>query len=429
MKTNITFISNKFIFIVSLFILLLVNKMEAQTITPKPLPFTSICADAGVDYFLEFTYTGFPGGTTFTVELSDKTGSYTTPTIVNPAGGTATDINASTKRITFQIPLTLQGSVNYKIRVKSSTGGVISSDFFSAYDAIVNPFPSQNIAIYYKVTNKSFSLNGGTGNIALCNGNSVTLTIDAGSESLLYPYLEYQLYKGPLGTTDPLSTAFVAGSPTTSTTFPVNSTGTYYVRIDYGKGCIVSSIAYSQLVNVNVSSGGGSITGSVNIISPAIIPPSGSITVTATTNATSPTFQWYYNGAPIPNATFSSYDATLAGSYKVIITESTSCQVTTEVPFVLKLNNPLGGANIPNLVSPNNDGTNDTWAIPDEFTAGNNTEVLLLSATGEVVLRTTNYQNNWPENSIDFKSVNPVYYYIISKEGQEVKKGSITVVK
>jgi len=85
--------------------------------------------------------------------------------------------------------------------------------------------------------------------------------------------------------------------------------------------------------------------------------------------------------------------------------------------------------NIPNLISPNNDGINDTWVIPQVYVAGTNTQVVILSSQGKVMLQTNNYQNNWPENQIDFNAVNPVYYYIITTATNKTKKGSITVVK
>ena len=100
------------------------------------------------------------------------------------------------------------------------------------------------------------------------------------------------------------------------------------------------------------------------------------------------------------------------------------------MPFVI--NFPFVDPNvtkIPNLISPNNDGINDTWILPQEYVSGTNTEILLLNSRGEIALQTNNYQNNWPENALDFKSVNPIYYYIITTQDNKVKKGSITVVK
>ena len=86
-------------------------------------------------------------------------------------------------------------------------------------------------------------------------------------------------------------------------------------------------------------------------------------------------------------------------------------------------------ANIPNLISPNGDGINDTWVIPQAYVSGTNTEVVIMSSQGKIMLQTTDYQNNWPQNQLDFKDVNPVYYYIITTTNNKTRKGSITVVK
>ena len=58
-----------------------------------------------------------------------------------------------------------------------------------------------------------------------------------------------------------------------------------------------------------------------------------------------------------------------------------------------------------------------------------NTKVMIISSNGEMVFDVSNYQGDWPQTgSIDFKNVNPVYYYVIKSDTGE-KKGSITVIK
>ena len=121
---------------------------------------------------------------------------------------------------------------------------------------------------------------------------------------------------------------------------------------------------------------------------------------------------------------------TAEGSYAVMISQSSSCVSQKELLF--KINYPFIDPNvilIPNLISPNNDGINDTWVLPQEYVGGTNTQITLLNSRGEVALQTSNYLNNWPENELDFKSVNPIYYYIITTQDNKVKRGSITVVK
>ena len=85
-------------------------------------------------------------------------------------------------------------------------------------------------------------------------------------------------------------------------------------------------------------------------------------------------------------------------------------------------------ANIPNVITPNGDGINDTWVIPQEFVSGTNTKVMLISSQGKVVFDTTDYQNNWPEEDLILTSINQLFYYIITPPEGETKKGTITII-
>lgn len=81
---------------------------------------------------------------------------------------------------------------------------------------------------------------------------------------------------------------------------------------------------------------------------------------------------------------------------------------------------------MPNILTPNGDGVNDSWKIPPEFAFKNNIEVEIISNAGRTVLRQKNYQNNWPDINIKTASL---YFYIIRDEQNIIKKGTINILK
>ncbi|MGS2739649.1 T9SS type B sorting domain-containing protein [Sinomicrobium sp. M5D2P17] len=84
---------------------------------------------------------------------------------------------------------------------------------------------------------------------------------------------------------------------------------------------------------------------------------------------------------------------------------------------------------IPNIVSPNNDGINDHWVLPNIYAFNPDVEVTIYSPEGTLLLQTTEYQNNWPESTMTYPSNKPVFYYRILKEEKEVvRQGTITLI-
>jgi gliding motility-associated-like protein len=155
------------------------------------------------------------------------------------------------------------------------------------------------------------------------------------------------------------------------------------------------------------------------------------LTVIVSSTANNPNFEWYVNDNLILEATTNTFAASEYGDYRIIVSQNSGCLVSEELFF--SINEPLEQfpdvANIPNIISPNGDRINDTWVIPIEFTSGTNTEIIILSNRGKVVFQTNDYQNNWPQDRIEFSNVNPVFYYIIKVPDKEPIKGSITVLK
>lgn len=442
------------------------------------------------EYQAKFKVAGFDPTVTFFVELSDPSGLFATPTAtipLAPLAGTPPD-TATDKTLTFAVPTDLTGSNSYQLRVKSTTGIVSAS--FTIFGSISDKF----FPAYFKAFNDSFYIADKKSAISFCSGGSVTLSVyndpsDPDSSPLKFPQLKYNWYKNDVLISGQSSSSIVVNTPgvyyaelnygpctdvnfrsqdvavtsssgsgsatilsskgnpfcssetttltvaagnsyiwkkdgvvisgATNQTYEANAAGVYTCDIDFG-GC--SNTALIDLKNIGNISSNGSVIAEGETLS---IAQGETLNVTATTTISNPAYQWYKNDDAIEGATQSSLDITVSGNYKVIIS---GCSFT----FVVKYSTVIdyNAVNVPNIVSPNGDGNNDTWIIPDDYN-NTNTRVTILSSLGEIVFETDNYDNynGWPQSNIEFKNFNPVYYYIITPNGGSAKKGSITLLK
>lgn len=273
--------------------------------------------------------------------------------------------------------------------------GTCTSDSYSNRVTVVSA-SSGATAIITSSLGNPFCISQGPTTLSVTNGNT------------------YQWYKDN-----------VAIANATNQTYSVTTPGQYSVKVGFGT-CDASASINLQEVTFNAS---------LNVANTNAIVPGESLAVAVTTDATNPIYKWYLNDVQIPNVTSNTYSATVKGTYKVTITEPGSCTISKDLTFNVTYTtdpNPFPDVpEIPNVISPNGDFINDTWVLPLTYVSGTNTEVLIISAFGEVVLQTNDYQNDWPSitSPIDFKNVNPIYYYIITTPDKKVKKGSITVIK
>ena len=140
---------------------------------------------------------------------------------------------------------------------------------------------------------------------SLCGTNSVQL-----NSSVTSSVFTYKWYRN-----NTLITGAVQPSYTT------NQAGNYHLVISYG-ACSVTSNTLNLEQN--------SITASLNLPATSIIIPGEIKTITASTNAVNPTFEWFRNNAIISGQTDASINVTQNGVYKVIITQTTGCNATQE---------------------------------------------------------------------------------------------------
>ncbi|RVT79891.1 gliding motility-associated C-terminal domain-containing protein [Flavobacterium sufflavum] len=475
----------KKIFCFLYFALFLATTSYAQISIGTPnLGFSQICTDATYNATKPFTVSfsfspvsGLNSSNQFIVELSDASGNFTTPTTLVSSNQGA--ITTSPATLNFSVPTTMAGE-QYKIRIRSTSPAATSTN-------------SVSFSAYYQIQNSPFSINNFVPTATYCPGGNYVLKIDnpgtgTNDSPLKYPALTYKWFKEPsltpIATTSSLTvnqagTYYVEtnygsctsnsysnrvsvseasgqsasitsslgnpfcsnGNATTlttqtgnsykwyknnvlisganSNTYTTNEEGLYSVNVDFGS-CISTATINLQKVK---------FTSSLNISETYTLSEGETKNVITTTDAVNPSYRWYLDDVAITGATAASLNINQMGNYKVIITQNSGCISYNEMLFTINSFIDSNAVTIPNLISPNSDGINDTWVIPQEYTSGTNTEIIMMNSSGELVFKTDNYLNNWPESILNFKNINPVYYYIIRTKDGKVKKGSITVVK
>ncbi len=467
----------------------LINSANGQIVIGTPnLGFSQACASESFNsYNTTFVFSpesNLEASNQFIIEMSDANGDFTDPTVLFTSA--AGSVTTSPATLSFSIPNTTAGE-GYKIRIKSTAPAATSarSAAFAAYYKIQDsPFTINNLVStgafcsggsylltidnpgtgdndsplnypsltfnWFKETSQTTSVFVSQGetldvteegtyfaetNYGTCTSDSfsnrVTITeVNSGqadvtiSSSLGNPFCPDQ----GLTTLSTISGNsyqwFKDGNAISNATgqmYQTDESGVYSVQVDLGSCSASGSIdLVSELFEATI-----------NVDEENTIEIGETLTVIISSTAINPQYQWYLNSNLISDATSDMYDATEYGDYTVVVSESTGCEGSRE--FMFTINEPIDPfpdvEKIPNVISPNGDSVNDTWVIPNIYVNGTNTEVLIMTNQGKVVLKTNNYQNNWPENQLNQTSINQVYYYIITTQDNETKKGSITIIK
>ena len=460
-------------------------KVNAQIVISKPsLGFTQACASASFNtYDVTFSFSpesGLTASNQFIIELSDETGDFTNPTTVfTTSAGSVTNSPAT---LSFSLPETTAGEA-FKIRIKSTSPAATSSgsNAFPAYYKIQDtPFTINNLietAVFcsgnsylltidnpgsamndsplqypsltfnwYKEINETTSVFVASGkslevtesgtyfvetNYGSCTSDSFSnkVTVSEASSEETQTSISSLLGNPYCHENGPTILSAINGesfqwykdgeeiNDATNQMYETNEAGTYSVVVDLGN-CVATA-------SIDLENSG--FTSNIDVEEINRLEEGETLIATVTTTAINPVYQWFRDESSIPNATSNSYEVSESGNYRVTITQSIGCSSTKEFLFRVTEQFP-DVSQIPNLISPNGDGINDTWVIPQEYISGTDTQVMIISSQGKVVLTTKDYQNNWPEN-ISFKDINPVYYYIITTPNNQTRKGSITVVK
>ncbi len=479
----------KRLFWLCIIVLVSQGHLEAQIVISTPnLGFSQACASESFNsYSTTFIFSPESALNTsnqFTIELSDADGDFSDPTIVYTSGAGA--VTTSPATLNFSLPETTAGE-NYKIKIKSSSpvaSSTGSASFAAYYKLQDSPFTINNLVstgayctsgsyllsignpgtgsndsplLYPSLTFYWYKETSSTTSVFVAEGAALSVSVEgtyfaetnygsctSDSFSNRVTIIEASTGEADVTISSSLGNPYCPeqGLTTLSTIggnsylwfkdgiiipeatgqmYQTNESGTFSVQVDLGDCSASGSI---DLVSELFDS-------SINVDEVNSMEIGETLMVTVTTAANNPEFEWYFNNVLITGEATDTYEVSEFGTYKAVITETTGCNASKEYEFVVEQTlDPFPDVpKIPNVISPNGDGINDTWVIPQQYVTGTNTEVQILNNRGKVIFQTIDYQNNWPENQLDLMSVNVLYYYIITTADLETKQGSITIVK
>ncbi|MBS1743551.1 MAG: T9SS type A sorting domain-containing protein [Bacteroidetes bacterium] len=310
-------------------------------------------------------------GNVFTAQLSNAAGSFASPVSI----GTLTSTAAGT--ISATIPANATAGTGYRIRVVSSNPVVTGSDNGANITINAQPVASVltaigsttfcqggNVVINGNTSGGTWSVGGGTttsltatasgdyyttttngcgsitsnhiavtvnslpaavitasGATTFCQGGSVTLSANTGVG------LTYQWF---------VNGSLISGAASSS--IPAVTTGTYSATVTNANGCSANSNVISVTVNPLP-------TATITAAGPVTFCTGGSVVLNANTGS-GLTYQWKQNTSNISGATASSYTATTAGSYTVVVTNANGCSATSLATVVSVQSNSIASVSI-----------------------------------------------------------------------------------
>jgi gliding motility-associated-like protein len=219
---------------------------------------------------------------------------------------TAGDIDVSTAGYAYQWHLN-----GVPVSGETSATLTVSDAAQNGIYTLVVAIPGFEPVISNAVT---INLNLGTVDItaagSICVGNP-TVEITSNTNNALYTYAWYK------------DGALIAA---TTSGLTATQTGDYYVVVNTGTCTYTSNTVTITEGQFNLTTG--------NITEEYVIPGE-SLLLSVSTDASSPQYEWYRNGVLMAGETSSSLTVTLAGEYKIVVTQTTGCVASNELTFTV----------------------------------------------------------------------------------------------
>ncbi|KQC30632.1 gliding motility-associated C-terminal domain-containing protein [Flagellimonas eckloniae] len=133
-------------------------------------------------------------------------------------------------------------------------------------------------------------------------------------------------------------------------------------------------------------------------------------------------YEWFdTNNTLLGSQNFYSFEA--EGEY-LLVADFGNCSISKIITVTYR-----DTFSIPNVITVNGDGINDLWVLPNTYSRSEDVLVTIYDERGKEIFSQTNYENNWPQSTTAFNNQNMIFYYTVSKGGENLKQGTITVIR
>ncbi|MFC7000019.1 fibronectin type III domain-containing protein [Rufibacter roseus] len=352
------------------------------------------------------------GTLTSTSENPTATFSYS---LVSGAGDTDNALfTIADNQLRTAAALNYEAKSSHSVRVRStSSSGHFLEETIVVQVLDVNEAPTmaaiENQTVCSTIAQQTVNLTGITAGPEV--NQTVTLSV-ASSNSAMFDALNVNLGANGTGQVTYSLRAGVFGTATVTVTVRDNG-GTANGGVDeFSRTFTVNSV---ELPTIAITSDQG------NQLSKGL---------TATLTATGGTSYVWANADGIISGQNSAYitvrpEATT--TYSVTATNASGCAATQS--FTVTVSENYSVLETANILSPNNDGVNDTWVIKNIDFYRNN-EVKVFDKAGRVVFSQRGYNNTWNGTYQNAPLAEGTYYYIVDfGNGQPSFKGFITIVR
>ncbi|WP_026462772.1 gliding motility-associated C-terminal domain-containing protein [Adhaeribacter aquaticus] len=238
----------------------------------------------------------------------------------------------------------------------------------------------------------------------ICPNTNTVLVAQSGNPAINSAELKYEWFTAATG-----GTPIFTGS--NFTTPVLNTEKTYYVQASL-QGCTSARVAVKVNVKESTANAGQDVT----------ITPDKFAELQATGGVT---YSWFpAEGLSNPSIANPVATPKTTTTYKVTVTTAEGCVTTDEVTVTV-----LPTITVYNGFTPNGDGLNDTWEIPN-IEMYPNCQVQIFNRWGNNVFTSTGYKQPW-DGRLNGKDL-PVatYYYTINlNNGEKPISGSVTIIK